>query len=152
MKVKRPVSAGGIVVKPSSGEWKVALIARKGKAVWCLPKGHLESKETLEEAALREVLEETGLTARILEKLGGVSYWFTDRSVKGRLFKTVHFYLMQFVGGSMRDHDFEVDEVRWFSIPEALRRMTYPGERKLVKQAESILAERILAERKHESR
>ena len=135
----RQVSAGGVVVRSRGRSWEVALIARQGTKIWCLPKGHLETGETLEQAALREVREETGLTAKILERLGEISYWFRDKELPGRLFKTVHFFLMRATGGSITDHDFEVDEVRWYPVLAALKRMTYPSERKLVRQAQQAL-------------
>ena len=127
------------MIKPQGRSWEVALIARQGRAIWCLPKGHLEAGETPEQAALREVREETGLTAEILQRLGEISYWFRAKAVPGRLFKTVHFFLMQATGGSITDHDFEVDEVRWYPVAAALKRMTYPSERKLVRQAQQVL-------------
>lgn len=138
--VKRQVSAGGVVVRRQDREWQVALIARKNKTVWGLPKGHVEPEETPEQTALREVQEETGLTAKILQPLDTISYWFASKEERARFFKTVHFFLMEATGGSTEDHDFEVDEVRWFPVPEALKQMTYPSERSLVQDAARRLA------------
>lgn len=136
---KRQVSAGGVVLRRQGLAWDVVLIARKQHTVWCLPKGHLEPGEQPEQAALREVREETGLTAEILQLLDSIAYWFSSTEEHARFFKTVHFYLMRATGGSTDDHDTEVDEVRWVPVAEALTIMTYPSERKLVTQAQQIL-------------
>jgi len=136
---KRQVSAGGVVARRQGDGWEIALIARKGRTIWCLPKGHIEAGETPEQASLREVREETGVTAEILQRLGEVSYWFASKVEQARFFKTVHFFLMWYTGGSTDYHDAEVDEVRWFPLAQAVKRMTYPSERKLVRQAEKAL-------------
>lgn len=142
LSTKRQVSAGGVVVRRQDRGWEVALIARKNRTIWCLPKGHIEPGETPEKTALREVQEETGLTSEIVQKLGQISYWFASREEKSRFFKTVHFFLMRATGGSSDHHDCEVDEVRWMPIGEAVRRMSYSSERNLVQQAAQYLEER----------
>ena len=98
-------------------------------------KGTPEPGESIEETALREVQEETGLKVELEESLGSIGYWFV-RSVDGvRCKKTVHFYLMISTGGAMEEHDPEFDEVRWFAAQEALRVMTYPNEKRVAEQA-----------------
>ena len=96
------VSAGGVVVDTSDAELRVAIIARLnrgGRLEWCLPKGHPEGKESNEEAAVREIAEETGIEGKILAPLGSIDYWFT---VSGhRVHKTVHHYLLQSTGGEL---------------------------------------------------
>ena len=138
-KTRRQVSAGGVVVRQNTGVWEIALIARSNKSIWCLPKGHVEAGETNERAALREVREETGLRARILGKLPDISYSFSVKDERIRFKKTVYFFLMQRISGSIKDHDFEVDEVGWFTLATAIRKMTYPSERKLVQRARQEL-------------
>jgi len=93
--------------------------------------------ETLEETAVREVGEETGLLARILEPLDQIQYWFFWGGV--RHFKTVHFYLMEMTGGDTALHDGEYDVVEWFSFPEALRRLSYANEAHVVEKAQLVL-------------
>jgi 8-oxo-dGTP pyrophosphatase MutT (NUDIX family) len=131
---QRVVSSGGVIFRVFNGRFEVALISRR--RVWCLPKGLIEKGETTEKTALREVREETGLEGEIVDKIGEINYNF----FRGRRYlKTVHFFLLKYVGGSIRDHDFEADKVRWFSTPEALQVLTYVNERKILRKAEKVL-------------
>ena len=95
--------------------------------------------ETAEETALREVKEETGLDGEIVQKIGKISYSFTW---KKHFLKTVHFYLLRFLGGSIRNHDYEVDRVKWLPLSEATQALTYASEKKIVEKAGKILAEK----------
>ena len=131
----RQFSAGGVVLRSGRGGLRSALISRAGNTVWCLPKGLIQKGESVEEAALREVREETGLTARLLRKVGDVQYRFVSERSKRKVFKKVSFFLMRYVRGSTRDHDFEVDAATWFPVREALRKMSYLTERRIVEKA-----------------
>src|SRR5262249_24287518 len=100
---KKQVSAGGLVYRDREKQLEVALILRRslsGQPVWGLPKGWVEPGESLEGAALREVKEETGVTARIIEKLGDIQYQFYSKEEKSYIQKTVHFYLMEYLSGN----------------------------------------------------
>lgn len=131
---ERLVSAGGVIYRIADGGFEVALV--RVRRVWCLPKGLVEEGEPFERAALREVREETGLDGRLVGRIGETNYSFVrDR----RYFKTVHFFLFEFVGGSLDAHDREVDEVRWFPIGEAERVLAYAGERTVLLGAEKML-------------
>ena len=141
----RQFSAGGVVFKSAPSGIRVVLISREGGTIWCLPKGHIHSEETTEQAALREVREETGLTARILGRLGEVSYWFVPEGEKKKVFKKVVFFLMRSLSGSTQDHDFEVDEARWFSVEETLKKISYPSERALVQKGRALFLRSISA-------
>jgi 8-oxo-dGTP pyrophosphatase MutT (NUDIX family) len=101
--------------------------------IWALPKGTPDGSETVEETALREVLEETGLEVRIVAPVGAINYFFTQNG--DRIHKTVHFFLMEPVGGSLDGHDREFEDVRFFPIAEALSLLSFPTERQLVEQA-----------------
>jgi 8-oxo-dGTP pyrophosphatase MutT (NUDIX family) len=135
----RDVSAGGVVYRRSNadGPVEIALVGRLRPKRWALPKGTPEVGETLEGTAVREVGEETGLLVRIEQPLDQIQYWFIWGGV--RHFKTVHFYLMQMTGGDTANHDGEYDVVEWFPIGEALRRLSYPNEARVVDKAQQVL-------------
>lgn len=136
----RATSAGGVVHRTVNGQVQIALVHRRQPPLWALPKGTPSAGETIEETALRETREETGLDVRLDGRLGSISYFF----VRGRtrFHKTVHFFLMRAVGGDVALHDHEFDEVRWLPVDEALRLMTHATERAVVEEAVAILAER----------
>jgi 8-oxo-dGTP pyrophosphatase MutT (NUDIX family) len=136
----RATSAGGVVHRTSDGRTEIALVHRRRPPLWALPKGTPDAGETREETALREAREETGLRVVLEGPIRDISYVF----VRGRtrFHKTVHFYLMRAVGGDLRDHGHEFDEVAWFAADEALSRMTHATERTVVEDALRILAER----------
>jgi len=133
----REVSAGGVVVH--EGQVLVIVPTRRaadGSHVLGLPKGHLDGDETSEQAATREVREETGVTAELVQELGEVRYWYVrDRH---RIAKSVHFFLFRYVSGDLADHDDEVLEARWMGLEEARHALTYPGERDMVERALAI--------------
>jgi 8-oxo-dGTP pyrophosphatase MutT (NUDIX family) len=135
----RDVSAGGVVYRrgTSAHPHEVALVGRLHPRRWALPKGTPEDGESLEGTALREVGEETGLEVRIVRPLDQIQYWFIWGGV--RHFKTVHFYLMEMTGGDTANHDHEYDVVEWFPLHEALRRLSYPNEARVVDKASQVL-------------
>lgn len=131
-------SAGGLVV--DTEQMAAAIIGRldrKGRMVWSFPKGHLEAGETAEQAAIREVFEETGLTARVQEPLGDIAFWFMLDGK--RIHKTVNHFLMICEGGELSDADLEVDAVEWIALSEVSARLAYADERALVTKALTIL-------------
>jgi 8-oxo-dGTP pyrophosphatase MutT (NUDIX family) len=110
-----------------------------GRRVLGLPKGHLDGDETPEQAAQREVAEETGVAAELVEELGDVRYRYERRG--RRVVKIVRFYLFSYVSGSVDDHDHEIEEARWIPLEQAARDLTYAGEREMVERALSRSAE-----------
>jgi 8-oxo-dGTP pyrophosphatase MutT (NUDIX family) len=140
METRKEISAGGVVYRRRRGDVQIALAARRtrrGDLVWGLPKGEIESGESPEDAALREVREETGLEAAIEDELGKIRYFYVWEGVRVR--KMVHFFLMRRTGGNVRFHDDEMEDVRWFPLSHALRLAAYKGEREVLERA----AERI---------
>jgi 8-oxo-dGTP pyrophosphatase MutT (NUDIX family) len=137
-------SAGGLVIEKSSGPPHAAVIARRnraGRLEWCLPKGHLEGIETPEEAAIREIAEETGIQGEIVRHLGIIDYWFTgdDR----RVHKVVHHFLLHATGGQLSvagDPDGEAEDVAWIAVSDLHERLAYPNERRLAVAACAVLA------------
>ena len=129
------VSAGGLVIDKSGS--KGLLIGRLDpkdasheRLLWSLPKGHIESGETPEQAAIREVGEETGIKSEIIRSLGVIDFWFMASGK--RIHKTVHHYLFKEVGGKLAPQVTEVDDVQWFPIEEIISKLAYPDERKLI--------------------
>ncbi len=141
------VSAGGVIARHVDGRIEVCLIARArqghaaaGTLVWCLPKGHVESGESLAETALREVAEETGLRGRIRESLGTIAYQFVAPEDGRRYAKTVHYFLCDYLDGTPDAHDGEVREARWTSLETAIGQLTYDNERRILVRARALLA------------
>lgn len=135
-------SAGGLVVDLSGEVPLGALIGkhdRRGRLLWSLPKGHVEVGESAEQAAVREVAEETGIAGEILGVLGTIDFWFVADG--RRIHKTVHHFLLRAVGGELSDEDVEVTEVAWVPFPELHERLAYPDERGLIDTAGRLLAE-----------
>ena len=134
----RATSAGGVVHRTAPAGTEIALVHRLKPALWALPKGTPQAGETLEETALRETREETGLEVEIEQPITSIRYFF----VRGRtrFAKTVHFFLMRPVGGDLSLHDHEFDEVRWWPLEEAIELVTYPTERSVLERAAALLA------------
>ena len=153
----RAYSAGGVVFrlhsdgapakKGTAGESEdaqysnmsieVVLVGRSHSGIWALPKGTPEAGETLEQVAVREVQEETGLKVRLITYIGSITYSFVHDKI--RFQKQVRHFLFEAIGGDTSLHDAEYDRVEWFPISEALRRLTYQNEINILSQAEDIL-------------
>ena len=139
---KRRISSGGIVFRAVGATHEVALIRvtrSGGDEAWALPKGWVEKGEDLERAAVREVREETGLEAKILRKLGEITYDFYSKADRSPVSKTVHFFLLEYLNGETDDHDDEVEEARWFPIEDAVRTLTYKNERAILEKAALLI-------------
>ena len=139
MRIERDEAAGGVVARAEGGSLMVVLIAaRRDRGIrWALPKGHFKKRETVEEAATREAREETGLEVEIVAPLTTIDYWFVEKKV--RYHKYVHYFVMRAVGGSVEDHDEEVDEARWFAVDDALRTMAYENERAMLESHREMI-------------
>jgi mutator protein MutT len=128
------VSAGGVVIR---GREVIAIVPRRrdadGRRVLALPKGHVDEGETPLQAAAREVREEAGVEVALLAELGEVRYWYTRK--QQRISKVVAFYLFRYLAGDVADHDEEVEEARWMPVGEAMRSLSYPGEREMMRRA-----------------
>jgi 8-oxo-dGTP pyrophosphatase MutT (NUDIX family) len=132
-KTRNEHSSGGAVVTSRDGAPHVAMIATRNRTRWGLPKGAVSEGETSEQAALREVLEETGLQAEIVKPLDTIEYFFRagDTLIK----KRVDFYLMRYVAGELTPQLSEVDDVEWVDLSEAIERASFESERKLLATA-----------------
>ncbi len=138
------VSAGGVVLRKLSARPEVILAEQldwntKARNVR-LPKGHLEAGETLEEAALREVEEEVGVRARVLQRLRPVYYAFWHEGEQRRVPKVVHYFLMEHTEGVARPADGEMERTFWCRLEDAAAQLTFPSERVVVEEAQQLLA------------
>jgi len=144
--MRREFSAGGVLVRRMRGRWWLAAIRPGGKpdGVWALPKGLIGAEEPPAETAQREVAEETGLTGRLVGKLGDVRYTYTWAGE--RVFKVVSFYLLRYRRGRIGDvphaYAHEVADVRWLPLENAPRLLAYGGEREMAQRALAVLAGR----------
>jgi 8-oxo-dGTP pyrophosphatase MutT (NUDIX family) len=133
-RIEHQHSAGGLIVRGT----RILLISTQEARRWQLPKGHIEAGETPEEAALREVREETGVTGRIVAPLPAIEYWFFDRGA--RIHKQVDYFLLEYVSGDTADFDSrEVSGVGWFSWDAGISRLTFDNERRVVEKARDLL-------------
>ena len=139
---RREISAGCVIFRTGQRGHEVALIRPKNREAWALPKGLLEKGEPPDAAALREAREETGLEGRILQKIDTIKYTYTAtwENPPERVFKIVTFYLMEQTGGDTSLHDWEVEQVVWFPVDEAIQKASYRTEKDLIRKARRILS------------
>ncbi len=139
--MKRIFSAGGVVYRFENGDLKILLISTKEGKAWALPKGLIEKGETSEETALREIKEETGISGKIVDKIGETSYWFVMEGEK--YFKTVKYFLVEYTGGEITPQ-WEINSAEWFKAEEAIKKITYKTDREILKKAlEKICGQNI---------
>jgi len=137
------VSAGGLVVDSTGTKGLLigridAKDAKRERLLWSLPKGHIETGETPEEAAVREVKEETGIDSAIAKSLGVIDFWFMAGGK--RIHKTVHHFLFKETGGKIAPQVSEVDDVRWFPLEEIVEKLAYPDEKKLIARSKDLIS------------
>jgi 8-oxo-dGTP pyrophosphatase MutT (NUDIX family) len=140
---KTQISSGGVVFRRrDDSRVEVALISVGAGNRWQLPKGLVDAGEDAEGAAMREAREETGVETELVAPVDKIEYWYysTNRGARVRFHKFVHFYLLRYVSGDVRDHDSEVNEARWVEIDEAHAMLAFAGERKVLEVAREMLA------------
>jgi 8-oxo-dGTP pyrophosphatase MutT (NUDIX family) len=139
--VKEQVSAGGVVYRGDATATEVVIVAVGGNNRWQLPKGLVDEGEKPEVTAVREAREEGGVTSEIVQHIETVEYWYVglDKGIRVRFHKRVHFYLMRYVSGDTRDHDWEVNEARWVPIDDAASQLAFDNERLVMKRAAELI-------------
>jgi 8-oxo-dGTP pyrophosphatase MutT (NUDIX family) len=136
-RIRTANAAGGVVVRGSGDSLEVVIAGRESDRTWVFPKGTPDHGESIEETAIRETREETGLEVAIVAPIGVIDYWF---AVPGeRVHKVVHFFLMRAHGGDVSKHDHEYDHVRWVSIDEARRLLSYDTYREILDRALEVV-------------
>jgi 8-oxo-dGTP pyrophosphatase MutT (NUDIX family) len=137
------ISAGGVAFRWKDSAPEIAIVSVKPKLRWQLPKGIVDSGESPQVTAVREVREEAGVETDLLKLIETIEYWY--RSVKYgkpvRFHKFVHFYLLQYRRGEVTDHDHEVEEARWVSFDEAIQMLDFKSEREVAEKAREMIEE-----------
>jgi len=131
------ISAGGVMFRRQRDEIEICLILTQNRTTWQLPKGIIEEGEAPEDAAAREVAEETGLRGELVAPLERIEYWYvwTHGGDRDRIHKLVSFFLFRYTSGSTEDHDHEVDEARWVTLDDARKLLSFENERRVLEQA-----------------
>jgi len=132
-------SSGGVIFRQIDNEIEVVLIAIKNRNIWTLPKGLIDKGENSEDAAVREIFEETGLSGTIIELIGEKSFWFYIKSDNIKCKKTVVYYLLKYTGGDIANHCWEVDEAKWFPIDAAVTKASYKSDKEIIQKAKELL-------------
>jgi 8-oxo-dGTP pyrophosphatase MutT (NUDIX family) len=139
--VKEQVSAGGVVFRGDKGRVEVVIVSVGGQNRWQLPKGLVEAGEKPEITAVREAREEGGVSSHVMEPIETIEYWYAglDNGIKVRFHKRVHFYLLRYVSGDTRDHDWEVNEARWVPIEDATSQLAFDNEKRVMERARELV-------------
>ncbi len=133
-------SAGGVIYRKIDDRIEIVLIAVKNKTVWTLPKGLIDKGEKAEDAAIREILEETGLYTEIISFIDEKSYWFYVKRDNVKCKKTVLYFLVKYLKGDLNKHGWEVDDAKWFDIDEAIEKASYNSDKVVIQQAKELLS------------
>jgi 8-oxo-dGTP pyrophosphatase MutT (NUDIX family) len=131
-------SAGGVVYKKEGGKIYIALVAVKDGSVWTFPKGLIDKNEDPKICALREVKEEAGVNATIVDEIAKQEYWYVLEGIKRK--KTVYYYLMEYVSGDVKDHDWEVKDAKWISLEDAEGMLKYKGDKQIIQKVKERLS------------
>jgi 8-oxo-dGTP pyrophosphatase MutT (NUDIX family) len=139
--VREQVSAGGVVFRGEKDRLEVVIVSVGGQNRWQLPKGLVDAGEKPEITAVREAREEAGVDSEVVQHLETIEYWFAglDGGQRVRFHKHVHFYLLRYLAGDTREHDWEVNEARWVPIDDATRQLTFDSERRVMERARALL-------------
>jgi len=109
-----------------------------GYKKWVLPKGRIDGEDSMEQTAVREVEEETGVKAKIVGKIEPVEKYVYAHDGQ-KIFKLVEYFLMEYVSGDIANHDWEMEEVEWLPFEEAYKRLEFSGQKKMLKQASEMV-------------
>jgi 8-oxo-dGTP pyrophosphatase MutT (NUDIX family) len=139
--VKEQVSAGGVVYRGDKGNVEVVIVSVGGQNRWQLPKGLVEKGENPEVTAVREAREEAGVSSEVVQLIETIEYWYVglDNGIKVRFHKRVHFYLLRYLSGDTKDHDWEVNEARWVPIDDAMSQLAFDNERRVMERARELI-------------
>lgn len=139
--VREQVSAGGIVYRGEAERVEVVIVSVGGQHRWQLPKGLVDKGENPEVTAVREAREEGGVSSEVVQLIETIEYWYAglENGIRVRFHKRVHFFLLRYLSGDTRDHDWEVNEARWVPIEDAASQLAFDNERRVMERARELL-------------
>jgi 8-oxo-dGTP pyrophosphatase MutT (NUDIX family) len=139
--VREQISAGGVVFRGDAGSVEVVIVSVGGQNRWQLPKGLVDKGENPEVTAVREAREEGGVSSEVVQPIETIEYWYAglENGIRVRFHKRVHFFLLRYVSGDTRDHDWEVNEARWVPIEDAASQLAFDNERRVMERARELL-------------
>jgi 8-oxo-dGTP pyrophosphatase MutT (NUDIX family) len=139
--VREQVSAGGVVFRGDKGNAEVVIVSVGGQNRWQLPKGLVDAGESPETTAVREAREEGGVSSEVVQPIETIEYWYAglENGIRVRFHKRVHFYLLRYVSGDTKDHDWEVNEARWVPIEDAASQLAFDNERRVMEKARELV-------------
>lgn len=134
LRSRTEVSAGGFVYKREGGKMLWLLCKHSGYHKWVFPKGRVEQGENIEDTALREVQEETGIRAKVVKPFPNPEKYVYTMNGE-RVFKTVHYFIMEYVSGDIADHDWEMEDAIWATSEEVLGKLAFAQAKRVFAQA-----------------
>jgi len=140
--VKEQTSAGGVIFRREGPGVEVVIVSVGNNNRWQLPKGLVDKGENPEVTAVREAREEGGVAGEVVQPIETIEYWYVglDNGVRVRFHKRVHFYLLRYISGDTKDHDWEVNEARWVPIQDATSQLAFDNERRVMERAREIIS------------
>jgi len=138
--IRDQTSAGGVVFRREGGA-EVVIVSVGAQNRWQLPKGLVDEGENPEVTAVREAREEGGVTSEVVQHIETIEYWYAglDNGIRVRFHKRVHFYLLKYIAGDTKDHDWEVNEARWVPIEDAATQLAFDNERRVMGRARELI-------------
>jgi|SRR2546423_9894209 len=139
--IRDQTSAGGVVFRGEGDRIEVVIVSVGGQHRWQLPKGLVDKGENPELTAVREAREEGGVASEVVEPIETIEYWYAglDNGIRVRFHKRVHFYLLRYLSGDTKDHDWEVNEARWVPIEDAASQLAFDNERRVMERARELI-------------
>ena len=139
--VREQISAGGVVFRGDAGSVEVVIVSVGGQNRWQLPKGLVDDGENPEVTAVREAREEAGVSSEVVQPIETIEYWYAglENGIRVRFHKRVHFFLLRYLSGDTKDHDWEVNEARWVPIEDAPSQLAFDNERRVMESARELL-------------
>ncbi|HEY4670597.1 MAG TPA: NUDIX domain-containing protein [Gemmatimonadaceae bacterium] len=142
--IRDQVSAGGVVFRRQNDQLEVVIVSVGSEHRWQLPKGLVDKDEKPEVTAVREAREEGGVVSEVVEHIETIEYWYAgiENGIRVRFHKRVHFYLLRYISGDTKDHDWEVNEARWVPIEDAAIQLAFDNEKRVMEQARVLISQR----------